>query len=275
VALEAAVKFFVYASALLMLGAVAAHWIVPPRVGGAVGVESRLRRLAIIASALLIATLGARTVAHSISAFGWTDGWSLDSLEVIALRSQWGRAWQRQVFVAAIALAAILGARTRATRIVATVTAALAVAALALTGHAEGEPARLLVHVVHLIAAGTWLGTLAVLCVAWRALPGAAMTTTLRRFSPVALTSAGLLALSGLTAAYLYLGSPANLWSTAYGRLLSAKLVVLCGVLACGFANWRRVRSEHAPVRRVVALEVIFATAIVAVTAWLTETGHP
>jgi putative copper export protein len=78
---------------------------------------------------------------------------------------------------------------------------------------------------------------------------------------------------TGLLLAYFYVGTPANLVGTPYGRLLLAKLALVAGIAACGFINWRRVQVAGAP--STARLELALAGLVVIVTAFLTETEHP
>ncbi|HWF86677.1 MAG TPA: CopD family protein, partial [Vicinamibacterales bacterium] len=99
------------------------------------------------------------------------------------------------------------------------------------------------------------------------------------------LAGAATLMLTGAIAASIYLGSLPSLWSTWYGRTLSAKLLVFIGVASCGYANWRRLhrpsrqeRGAGADVHQapsLIWLEVALATAVIVITAVLTELEHP
>jgi putative copper export protein len=90
---------------------------------------------------------------------------------------------------------------------------------------------------------------------------------------------------AGLVASLTYVGSAGNLWTTPYGRLLTAKGVLFCGVIACGFLNWRSwsggaVGGPAAAARSgesvgIVTIEILLAAAIVIVTAIFTELEHP
>jgi putative copper export protein len=109
----------------------------------------------------------------------------------------------------------------------------------------------------------------------------------LRRLSPVAFSGAATLVAAGLIASWTYVGSAANLWTTAYGRWLTVKMTLFCGVMACGFFNWRRFGAGSRNGRGRVAapltgepvgaatIEVLLAAAVVIVTAIFTEIEHP
>jgi putative copper export protein len=278
--LEAASKAVVYAAALLDVGAVVAFWIVlrsrqtAIREARVIAVR-RLRLVGIAASAVAIAALVLRAWAHTLASFGWPDAWSLDALTIIAIKSEWGQAWQRQMLASATAGVGFLIARNPAGWAVAAATSAALAASLPLTGHAAGEIEKMVLHVTHILAAGAWLGTLVSLAVLRRWLSRETQSAIFRRFSALALAGAALLAGSGLVATYLYLGAVADLWTTEYGRVLLVKLALFSGVVGCGCVNWRRTQSTTAAPGSALVFELALAAAVVAVTGWLTETAHP
>jgi copper resistance protein D len=59
-----------------------------------------------------------------------------------------------------------------------------------------------------------------------------------RRYSQMALVSAGTLILAGLGLAWFYVGSWSGLYSTAYGVMLAAKIYLLLTMLVLGAGNW-------------------------------------
>lgn len=166
------------------------------------------------------------------------------------------------------------------------------VATPAFGGHAVGARSSTLAVVadsLHVAGAAGWLGTLAVLTYAaipvvtrlagddrWRVIG-----QLVNAFSPAALSFTALVALSGITSAWLQLGSVPALWITPYGRILLWKLAVLMGVVATGAYNWRRVRpalgSEIATRRlqRSATIELLIGIVVVAVTAVLVATETP
>jgi putative copper export protein len=165
---------------------------------------------------------------------------------------------------------------------------------LPLLGHAAGEPARVVLHGSHILAAGIWVGTLTAMAIALRGpdpVPAGSSASPvpisgrrrkmLSQFAPVAFGGSTLLLLTGVTAAWWYLGSLSNLWTTGYGRLLMLKLFLVANAAACGFVNWQALRRPLAVTassstrRLLVGLEVALAASVVIVTAVLTESEHP
>ena len=100
----------------------------------------------------------------------------------------------------------------------------------------------------------------------------------MRAFSPVALACAGVVAVTGVAAAWWHLGALSALWTSAYGRTLLLKLGLLTLVAAIGAYNWRRVRPTlgHEPgarrLQRSSAAELAVGALVVTVTAVLVAT---
>jgi copper transport protein len=245
-------------------------------------VHAWLSRLALVVSCLLVAALLLRAWAQTATAFGVKEAWLPENLRLIAFESRWGAGWRLQM-LAALAMFGTTLVMTRqgtaAWIAFALSTVGLAVA-MPLLGHAAGSPLRHVVHVLHNLGAGTWLGTLGVMTLyAWR-LPASREDATafaglVERFSPFALGAAALVATSGVIVACLYVGSLDAMWTTAYGRVLSLKLAAVALVGACGWTNWRGVRRGSEPRRSVMTAEWLAALLVVAITGLLTEMEHP
>jgi copper transport protein len=160
---------------------------------------------------------------------------------------------------------------------------------LASQGHASQAPLAPLsvaADAAHLSAAAIWVGGLpcliAVLFRAPRALPegGRSLASaTLARFSRVALWSVVIIALTGVARLLGELSSPAQLWSTDYGRSLVMKAALLCPILLLGYRNRRLVgalangltptTARLRAVARDVRMELVLAMGIVTVAALL------
>jgi len=97
---------------------------------------------------------------------------------------------------------------------------------------------------VHLLAVSVWVGGLGALVVlgasAWSSIPREDRNPLVRqvvtRFSRLALGAVGVLVVSGTINAVLDLAAVSDLWRTTYGRVLSAKIVLL--VVALAFGAW-------------------------------------
>jgi putative copper export protein len=176
----------------------------------------------------------------------------------VAAHTHWGAVWIVHVAIAVLAIIAFAIARAGSKQ--AWALAGLMVVALAATpafaGHAASvEQHRTLVvtaDVLHVLGAGTWMGTLAVLAAVTlrsaaraprRMAPeewGADIAGLVRAFSPVALTSAAVLAITGTIAAWNHLDTVSSLWRSGYGRTLLVKLTLVGLVLLAGAYNWQR-----------------------------------
>jgi putative copper export protein len=287
--LEAATKAILYAALLPTVGASAALLFLAPALASASArpgdsrapadrrsaewIEESLRRVGLIAAACVIVALVLRVWAQADAAFGLADSLSPGFHHV--LTSRWGARWHWQLLAAvacAIAYACAGGGRRAAWLAAAAGSVALCLS-LTLTGHAAGDPTRMVIHAAHLVGAGLWLGTLATLVIVSPSVDAKTRAALFHAFSPLALAGAGIAAAAGATAAIMYVGAFENLWLTSYGRTLIVKLALVAGAAACGYANWRRVGSGQAPARATV--ELWFAAAIIIVTAVLTELEHP
>ena len=119
-----------------------------------------------------------------------------------------------------------------------------------LSGHASvQEPVAVLMpaNVLHVAAAGAWIGGLAVLLIA---LPGAtrrlaadrsrALAAALRRFSTLALVAVAALLAGGIVQSLLELSAVRDLVETAYGRAILVKSALVAVLIGCGALNRRR-----------------------------------
>jgi copper transport protein len=143
------------------------------------------------------------------------------------------------------------------------------------TGHAAGAPPRMVMHTAHVLGAGMWLGTLAMLMAIRGGFEPSERAGLFRAFSAVAFGGAAVLAVSGLAATYLYVASPSALWTTGYGRTLLAKIALVLGAASCGYLNWRSINGGRDEPGRPVTVELLLAVSIVAATGLLTELEHP
>jgi putative copper export protein len=219
----------------------------------------------------------------------------------MAAHTHWGAVWIVHVAIAVAAIIAFAIARSGSKR--AWTAAGLSAVALAATpafaGHAASvEQHRALVmtaDVLHVLGAGTWMGTLAVLAaVTLRSDPGtpkrrapeewgADIAGLVGAFSPVAMTSAATLAITGTIAAWNHLDTVSSLWRSGYGRTLLIKLALVGLVLLAGAYNWQRGTPRlTAPgqdgVRaftRSVSVEIGFGMLVLAVTAILVAMPLP
>lgn len=291
-----AVRFTTFVSIVVVVGAVLFLWMIVPRLARAghdalvAELRARVRLLGLGGSVALLALAVARLAlqrAVLTEAFGGAPVAIGD-----VLSGAWGIGMALQCAGAVAGVLAFGPSLGGAASRVAGFAALLVAGAPALSGHAAGEesPALpILADVVHVLAAGTWAGMLTALVVV--ALPilrrrGDAEVRThipplLGAFSPLALTSALLLAVTGTYAAWLHLPAIDALWTTRYGEVLFRKLVLVAVMVLVGAVNWRRfgpAASAPAGAARLTRsgwFELTIAAAILFATAVLVARGTP
>ena len=147
------------------------------------------------------------------------------------------------------------------------------------------------VNAAHIFAASTWLGTLLVLALVGirgviRSSSAGAQRAELvadlvNSFSPLALVASAILAITGVTTAWLHLKRVSSLWTTSYGLALDIKLVLVLIVVVLGAWNWRRVRpslggeGSELIIRRSARMELTFAAFVLVATAVLVSLPSP
>lgn len=147
------------------------------------------------------------------------------------------------------------------------------------------------VNAMHIVAASTWLGTLLVLSLI--GIRGVMRSSSAGRqraelvsdlvnsFSPLALTSSAIVAITGVTTAWLHLKRISALWTTSYGIALIVKLVFVLIVVVLGAWNWRRVRPSlgvegtEETIRRSATMELAFAGFVLIATSVLVSLPSP
>jgi copper resistance protein D len=165
-------------------------------------------------------------------------------IRTVLFDTSFGRVWILQLALAILLLASVL---VSAPRSAITVIAAGALASQAWIGHAAmGDGLRgvlsLGTMVVHLLAAGAWLGGLvplaSLLLDARRAeKPLGLACTALRRFSWMGYVAVSLILLTGTANAYVLVGSAGSLSTTAYGAVLLVKLALVALLISVALAN--------------------------------------
>lgn len=154
------------------------------------------------------------------------------------------------------------------------------------------------ITIVHLVGALLWMGGLLVLPIAGMLTRGGSDDNATRaraandwtqiweRYSVVALYSVGAVVVSGTWLSWIHVGTVGQLFTTAYGRALAVKLVLVLALLAAGAYNVRvliphiraarragdtrsvlRLAAHHFPI--VVCLEAVIAVAVLAVVPFL------
>lgn len=268
-ALTVAGRWLTYLGLLLALGVAAFHRLVirdGPMPSALVRLLAAGLGLAALSTAVGAVLAGARTDALAEYVFGSRNG-----------LLQLARA-----VVAAAGAVAILVVPARLAGAVAAACGLAGIALLVLAGHASAlpGPAPLVAGITHVAAAAIWIGGLAGL-VALQLRPGLVvrgsappMRSIVPRFSALALVAIGMVALTGVYAAWLQTGTLLPL-DTEYGRALIVKSAVAVAAFGLGGLNYfdaGRMRAWLAAFRTRVWLEAAAAVAVLAVTAVLATT---
>jgi putative copper export protein/methionine-rich copper-binding protein CopC len=299
--LAVVVRWGWFGALLAMIGVVAFRYGVLPRLDEdpahhevAERAELAAWYVALGAAALSVATLMLR-LWQQASSLG-ADAWNGDRMEVLLLGTGWGLAWVLQAIATLGFVLGLFVARAPYGRAAgwmgAAAGAVLLSAVPALSGHAASvsrlNALAIVSDTVHVLGAGVWLGTLlAVLAVgipaALSAREGAdgAVLTMVRAFSPLGLAGGAAVGLTGIINALFQVTALSDLWATGYGRALLIKLLLLMGVGALGWYNWRRVlpslEADDGPqrLRRSARAELGLGAAVLLVTAVLVALPTP
>lgn len=173
-----------------------------------------------------------------------------DTMSLVLGATTFGHVWLLR-FGLAVTFATVLfalrslrpGMRPRGLPMVAIVIALGHLCSLAWSGHAGAGagPLRyihLLSDVLHLLAAGAWLGALPALVRLLGSSPRLDdATQAVRRFSTLGVAAVGVLVFSGAINAWFLVGNIPALIATTYGRLLLAKLALFAVMVALAAVN--------------------------------------
>lgn len=247
--------------------------------------------LSLLFSAVALALLAA--------AMSGTPPWPIDreAIGMLLSGSAMGMAWEVRMIALVLASTVALVAGGRAPLLgVVVIASAVALATLAWTGHgAMDEGAKgwthLLADILHLLAAGAWVGALLglILLVARpaRRADAAHLTLThraLHGFGLIGTIVVGAVIVTGLVNTWLLVGfdNLSNLGTSLYGQLLLAKLVLFGAMLTLASLNRFRLtpafarsmaagnhRGALGTLRRSLRVETGCAVTILALVAWL------
>jgi copper resistance protein D len=150
-----------------------------------------------------------------------------------------------------------------------------------LTNHAasrlDNRPLLVAFTAVHEAATGLWIGGLPFLILGlWRAKDGSTRWYLAERFSRMAVVSVGALVLSGVVLSVEFIGSWRAILGTAYGVMVSAKVVMLLAMLILGGANFLLLRNSSVDfvmprLRRLIEAELGIGITIILTAASLTS----
>ncbi len=291
----AAPRWLLFTALVAVLGALCGRWLIAPRVEWEDDSDGALERTAArlaVAGALLMPLAFGLVFHRQLVEFHDPFATWREDASLLLTGTPWGRSWTVATAASGLLLAAAVGValgRRLAWWAVTSLVLGLSVYP-ALSGHAaagELSFATLPADVVHVAAMGAWVGGLAYVLLADRAIRQAGgaerLAELVAAFSPVALVSVLLLVVTGAFASWVHLAGPGDLLTTEYGRILLAKLGGVAAVAALGLRNWRvltpRLAEPGVPagLRRSAGVELLVAQVVLMVTAVLVQTppsGH-
>ena len=278
--------FTVFAALLLMIGAVTMRFLVLGIDDDSTARRS-VARLGSGAGFVLILGLVGMYLAQLLAYNMPGDPLVPDARALVG--TSWGRAWAAHAVLGLLAMRAYMTRPSRDLPVRDAIAGLFVVGmafAPAFTGHAASyEPRWLSVGAdgVHVLAAGAWLGTLAALAFTtpWSREHAPLLLLRIRRLSPIALTAAPVVAITGLVSSWLRLSHISDLWLSSYGRVLVLKVLIFGAVLFLGYTNWKKetgrleTSGDPALIRRSIRSELLATVAVLVATAMLLSTPTP
>jgi putative copper resistance protein D len=245
---------------------------------------SRLQRARhVLVFCLGVAVLATLPLQAGIIGDGWADALRLDVLASVANQTTIGAAWWCQLAGGIVLLFLSRARAPMAMRATAAVAGGL-LASLAITGHAAmDDGVRGILHrvndVMHVWAAGAWMGALPVVLLL---LPGlkapataAAATQALSRFSTAGHAVVAIVMLSGVASMFLILGGLPADWSYSYQKLLALKILTVAGMAVLAIVNryvlvpaMRRGPAAAMYFQRLTVMEIAMSAMAVFLVAW-------
>src|SRR5579864_5610177 len=186
----------------------------------------------------------------------WTGAGDVEVLSAVLTGTAFGHLWFWRLALGLILLGALLSwhsiLRSKLGCMIIAIGGAMLAGSLAGTGHAImlfGSRSALLVgaQIIHLLAAGMWLGGLPPLILALSdgrphldSLQPDNLVLLLRRFSAIGIFAVSLIGITGLISAALILSDTRALVSTSYGGVLLAKILAFLLMTVLAIDNrWR------------------------------------
>ena len=257
-------------------------------------VDRRLFRLALwsLVAALLSALLWFWLEVASMNELSLKDALSTTRWQTVLLETQFGQVWQLRLglIVAAFVLVASGLAQIQASKVLTVVlwvASIVFLVSLAWISHAAAATAHtfgMLGDMLHLCAAGLWMGGLVPLAIflASKHASSSLVETgarVVRRFSTLSLCCVSVLVVSGISNSWVLVGSIHALFTTPYGRLLLVKLSLFAMLVSFGARNRFLVKAKLTKargdpdslvqLRRNVLWEACLGVAVVTIVACL------
>jgi copper resistance protein D len=266
-------------------------------------IERLLFRLTVwgLIAALLSALLWFWLEVASMSGLPLQNTFSVSAWGTVLLETRFGRVWQLRLGLIATAFVLVASALAqikarRALIAVLWLVSVVLLVSLALISHAAAatmQPLGMLGDMIHLCAAGLWIGGLVPLAIFLACVRASfslreMVPYVLPRFSTLSLCCVSVLFVSGISNSWLLVGSIYALFATPYGQLLLFKLALFAILVGFGARNRFLVKAKLpkaaadpnllGQLRRNVVCEACLGVAVVVIVACLGVTPparHP
>jgi copper resistance protein D len=238
-------RFLQFAAAMLLFGvSIFQSTLAPEALARAL--DRPLRRVAAAAIlVVMVTTMAWLSLAAGEMGDGWADAWNPETLSAVLSDTEFGQVWLWRLGFTAILLGMpVLGRHQRWPTIA--LFGALVLGSLGLVGHAAMETGALgwlnrLSHIIHLLAAGFWLGSLVPLIACLRSMAhpaiGADAAVTLRRFSGLGHIAVATVLATGAINTWLVLGVWPTDVTSPYQALLAAKIGMVAIMIGLALVN--------------------------------------
>ncbi len=194
-----------------------------------------------------------------------------------------GQSYVHAVIAAVLTSVAVGLVRTSGHALLALIPVVWAIAWQAQTGHAAGAADHHLAvtaMVLHLTGSAGWFGLLAAIALVHRQLDEAS-ADAMRRVSRMAIWAAWFIVISGAINAWLRVGSVGDFFTSAYGRLMLTKLILMSAAIA--LAAWHRrttlprltVSDVQARFWRILAVDIGLLLMVIAIAGVLAQEPPP
>lgn len=301
--LTIAIRFALYANLMVVFGWPLFAFYGPRDAAFRLGPNRRVL-LMLAASGILLSLVGIAAMAATMMGVALVEV-DRASVATVVFETPMGAAWRVRIMalIALVILAAVVRPARSAAYVAVVVASGVALASLAWTGHgAAGEGSagwlQLAGDIVHLLAAGAWIGALIALVAMlgrraadWTAADASIAHRALDGFAVAGSVIVGLLVATGLVSGWMLVGPDhvLSLLVTDYGRLLAIKLLLFAGMVGLAAGNRFRLtpalerqiaagdpsETALAALRRSILVETLLAAAILVAVAWLGTLAPP
>lgn len=294
-----ALRFVQYFGATILLGSSLFFIYGLPKLGPCAAASHLWpKRLLIVSAALLLVGAVFGLIAQTgLLAGSFGEGFKVSNLEVVISQMNFG--WSnvaRATVAAVLLLCLIVLPPSLLVWVVCATGGTIACASFAWMGHGAATEGlagivHLLSDIIHSIAAAIWIGALVAFVFLLKPDRNASFMArtlheSLRQFSGIGFATVAALVVTGLVNSWFLVGLNrlTDFWTTLYGQVLLAKLLVFAGMLGLAASNRYRLtpalghaldtgifRSDEAfsSLRRSLVVETLAAFAVLALVAWL------